>query len=73
MNTSKQLISARGLAAVLGRTPQGVGDALRRLKIRPKLCLTGGNYYLPEVADKLRTAMRARTGEGKRTSIKAST
>lgn len=57
-DTEPDLISANGIARQLGRSAQGVVDALQRLGIEPQLKLPSGNYYTPDVVEQVRTAMR---------------
>lgn len=56
------LISATAIARRIKRSPQGVIDAISRLKIAPALTLPSGNYYPPDAVDAIAAGMRRKNG-----------
>lgn len=60
MNTNPDMLSVRAIAKELGRSPQGVKDALARLgdKVKPVAKVPGATYYDPAIVDLVREEMR---------------
>lgn len=61
-NKPPEILSASAIADHLGRSPQGVMNAIARLGIEPALSLPSGNYYPLASVAMIEEGMRRKNG-----------